>query len=300
MHDTHHYLLQCENVIRKQNTKKVKKSKKASILHCIFSQIRIIDASTFVNPKIQNVNSPESEVAAEEEEGASPLSSECDDLAVSTIHLPNMLKDEDDEDQVETIYGFPTSLLKVISKTSILADEIDAFRIRNPRLAIPQDLERRALEIETYVCSQDLPGKDGSKNVSREALSIAESISRAMHHALLVYFFRRVRHTNPVLLQAHVESVIDHLTAHEQAKKRFKLDAGGIVWPSFIVACEATSPELRQRALGCLCIAGQAGFRNNQPAVMVAKEVWRRRDHQVDGADWVSVVRDWNINMVLT
>ncbi|KAH8805348.1 fungal-specific transcription factor domain-containing protein [Xylogone sp. PMI_703] len=316
--DSHSYLLKSEDIIRTYKLRGAMMSKKIAILHCIFSHIRIIDASTFVKP-ITSSSLPHSEDT--NDNGSISLESQYDELVLSTINLPNMLTSPyETEDQEEAIYGIPSGLLMLISQTSILADELDTFTIQHPHLAIPEDLARRAQMIENQICTWELELMENASSTSVQSLtpslppsssnaslpredgvrSVSQSVSNAMYYALLVYFFRRVRHTNPVLLQIYVEHVVANLNAHDEAIKLFNLNAGGIVWPSFIVACEASSADLRHRTLQCLYNAGSHGFRNYESAVSVVKEVWRRRDRGSSDVSWVDVLREWGTRLVLT
>lgn len=312
MADSHAYLLKSEKIIRTYNSIGAKKSQKIGILHCIFSHIRIIDASTFIkpisHPTFMNAETSHHDLY--------------DELALSTVNLPDMVAGSSEaEDQEDAIYGIPSSLLMLISQTSILADELDTFSIQYPHLSTPQDLAQRARLIENQICAWEqeiLESSHGESphplfpsqlcptyaqaNVSHkeEALSVSRNVYHAMYFALVVYFFRRVRQTNPILLQSYIELVIENLNAHDQAIKLFNLNAGGIVWPSFIVACEATSADLRRRTLDCLYNNGSHGYRNYESAVRVVKEVWRRRDDGLSNVSWVDVVREWEIRLVLT
>jgi arginine metabolism regulation protein II len=129
-------------------------------------------------------------------------------------------------------------------------------------------------------------------------------MSTAVHHALLIYYFRTVRDTNPVILQHYVESIIDSLEEHARHKVRYapaRLNV--IVWPSFIAACEAIGVTLRQRCINCLRHAAWAGFRNWEAAEGLVREVWKRRDITSSAnatTSWRNVMRESGLSMVLT
>ncbi|KAK5942523.1 arginine metabolism regulation protein II [Knufia obscura] len=130
----------------------------------------------------------------------------------------------------------------------------------------------------------------------------------AMHHAILVYFFRHARFTNPTILQHYVESVLRNLEALHSIKQSsfHNLGLGAIVWPAFIVACEAQTPGLRRRALACLGHTELTGFRNGKIAKSVVREIWHRSDVGGGsgggnvGCSWRSVVRELRVPMLLT
>lgn len=237
-------------------------------------------------------------------------------VSASDLHLDVL---EHEQFQEDTIYGIPGSLLRLIARTTELIDEIAlSASTASGSSNLPEDLERKTSCLENDICTWTIPEQPSvnptvappllpsatpadtadSADTPRQMLNC---LSRSVHSALLIYFFRSIRKTHPAILQHYVERVVRDLEIHCSLKPRFtpaRLNV--IVWPSFIAACEAVDKDLRRRAIACLRQAAWAGFCNWEAAETVAREVWRRQDVGNVKTSWQDVVRDLQINMVLT
>jgi arginine metabolism regulation protein II len=211
------------------------------------------------------------------------------------------------------VYGVPGSLLRLIARTTSLINEIQ------PHLCgtLPTELDQKASILENNICAWNTRSgihngemltsvanlSPGQREKSGQDVSdiMQTCISAAVSHALLLYFFRSVRNTNPVILQHYVESIIRNMETHTEYKIRFSSTRVNIVvWPTFIAACDAIGEDLRLRSIECLRQAAWSGFRNWEAAEGVAREVWRRRDAGYVNATWQSVLRESSVNMILT
>ncbi|KAH7190980.1 hypothetical protein BKA60DRAFT_547713 [Fusarium oxysporum] len=128
------------------------------------------------------------------------------------------------------------------------------------------------------------------------------ALTNAVYYATLVYFFRSIHNTSPIILQHYVEVAIGFLEAHHEIKARFYplRTFGGMVWPAFIVACEAIDQGLRSRAIQCLRQIVTAGLRNGYAAELVVRELWQRKDAGEFDISWPDIIRTNNVCMVLT
>jgi arginine metabolism regulation protein II len=221
-----------------------------------------------------------------------------------------------EEDCFSEFYGMPASILRLIAKTNNIVAQIESPEHHGTTpMSIPAHMANTAAAVETEICQwttsekySQASGDTLTTMISSDVSTISptqaikSNIATAMHHALLVYFFRFVRGTNPIILQHYVESILENLELHHESKQCFfpGMRLGVIVWPSFIAACEALGDNLRQRAILCMRHAAWAGFQNAETAEMVAREVWRRRDAGELHVSWSTVLRESQTILLLT
>lgn len=243
-----------------------------------------------------------------------------DPQTLTHVSIEELSLEGTDDNSHKAVYGMPGSLLRLIRRTTSLVEEIEASGFRDTTSTpIPADLNQKAMLVERSICawganidaSEDHgyppstetvdSGPYVSDNLPALARIMSKALSTAVHHALLIFYFRSVRNTNPVILQHYVESVISNLEVHARCKKSFApARVNVIVWPSFIAACEAIGEDIRSRSIECIRHALWSGFRNHEIAEKVAREVWRRKDLGYIYTSWRSVVQNMNVSMALT
>jgi len=321
--DARFYILHCENILRKLAGPKSQYSKKTLAIHRMFLFIQVLEATSFSQSREQYTKALESHSSHVDELALVERMPEGYDQSYSSqtltrASIQDLGLDGPENEFYEEVYGVPGSLLRLIARTTSLINEIESCRcnggISGP---LPHGLAQKALILENSICAWGTRGSHGGRPaLNYSDLSAEESetdqasdlplvmqncISAAVYHALLIYFFRSVRNTNPVILQHYVESVLRNLETHTQYKTRFSpTRLNVIVWPSFIAACEAIGEGLRARSIECLRQAAWSGFRNWETAENVTREVWRRRDAGYANATWQSVAKESSISMVLT
>ncbi|KAH0845040.1 hypothetical protein AYO21_01697 [Fonsecaea monophora] len=327
--DSRLFILQCEEIVNKIGRKKEAFSKKALQLHRIFAYIRVIEKTTFVQTRDQYlVTLGKKPMLANEVELVKKIPE--DSFPYSTTLASNYETWSDlglsgpEEESFNDFYGMPASILKLIARTNNMVAQVDPPQHHGTSQPyMPASLVDAAAALERDICNWETPqrpaesGGDNNSNNSNPfdllSCSSAESmpdpsqtmksnIATAMHHALMVYFFRFVRGTNPIILQHYVESILSNLEMHHESKQCFfpGVRLGVTVWPSFIAACEALGDSLRRRAILCMRHAAWAGFQNAEAAEMVAKEVWRRRDAGELHVSWSTVLRESQTILLLT
>lgn len=219
-----------------------------------------------------------------------------------------------EEETFAQLYGMPGTILRLIARTNNMITQLDPPELHGTvQPVVPEDLIEAAAALENDICKfkqtstscHDLTPMDGRGSIvtGADASQMMRShFTTAMHHALLVYFFRFVRGTNPIILQHYVGSVISNLESFQKRKEgAFSgVRIGTTVWPSFIAACEALGDDLRDRAKRCMRHAAWAGFKNAEAAEAVAQEVWRRRDQGEKDVSWSTVLRDSGTILLLT
>jgi len=211
------------------------------------------------------------------------------------------------------IYGIPEALLVLISHTTRLAHEATE-RQRHGTEQLPEvdDFEKRAKVVENMICNWrptiEPEALDHiSATCNREVGgfepedAIAHHLCRALHAALIIYFYRRVRGVHPMVLQHYVRETLDQLLLLEEAKAARNVFSGSISWPGFIAACEALSKDLQDRLLAWLRRVGfQNGMRSCDAAAEVAMAVWKARSEGAEDVGWEMVMQQKNMALVLT
>lgn len=336
--DARVYIRQSESIIRTGEGLKQRFSERALQLHRIFAFVKIMEQSTFCHSQSDYVRVLESndilpsevalvKEAAETDHHGDELVVRCPVADETRLAASHLQLDLPADEGFNNLYGASGKLLEMLIATNALVNRISSRSQladgRPSRYAVlPEDLLGEAADLEQSICDwasdpdalpclpnlidpgHDLPWLSESDLLVRDdaTATMASCMRVAFYYALLVYFFREVRNTNPKILQHYVRKAVACLESHQAAKTRFYPGKriGTIVWPSFIVACEALDPDLRRRAVLCIRYSAAAGFRNGETAEAVVREVWRRRDSVDAGVSWRDVVRQLKAFMLLS
>lgn len=176
------------------------------------------------------------------------------------------------------IYGVPETWLRLVSQTTRLANALDRL---DPG-ANKQDAETfamvqpKASNLENAVCA--FRARFQSSGKQHDATPHTHMV-RALSGALVVFFYRRIRGIQPLMLQESVNQVIDSLHAFDQALHDHRLPGPGTAWPAFIAGAEAMSREQRQAIREWLQKAqSKSGWKGYGLSTRVLDELWRCRD----------------------
>ncbi|KAK3059513.1 hypothetical protein LTS18_010690, partial [Coniosporium uncinatum] len=232
------------------------------------------------------------------------------------VDTPN----EDGWSYFAQIYGIPESLIVLLSQATSLATETHLMRSGAKSPSGTDDLDQRSRAFEDKLLAWTLPAyARGSFNSSNDDDAAAvedpdvqqqdqaaanhfiiKHISCAFHAALLIYFYRLVRHVEPSNVQHLVATVIEHLHAGEDEKFRHGVNNAGIVWPGFIAACEAEDEADFEKLIDWMRISGdKTGIRSFDRAADAAVKV--RSVREVDPElTWPDVVRSHKVALVLS
>lgn len=333
--DARFFILQCEDIVNRIGRTKRRFSDKALQLHRIFSYIRIIEQTTFVQTRDQYLETLDKHALFPEhvemvKQIPQDTFSHSATVALNLQTMSDLGLTGPEEETFYELYGIPGSLMRLIARTNNLIADIDPPELHGTAPpAMPPSIVAAAAALENDICRFQVPNVRDTTTTTTSSSSAeptssdviitttdivntennnnASQIMRshmgtAMHHALLVYFFRFVRGTNPIILQHYVESILSNLESHQASKDRFFMGVrlGTTVWPSFIAACEALGDDLRHRAILCMRHASWAGFKNAEAAEVVAREVWRRRDAGENDVSWSTVLRESRTILLLT
>lgn len=207
--------------------------------------------------------------------------------SIRDIHLEDSRQGRDN--MFMQIYGVPETWLSLVSQTTRLANVMDRLMTDNRQSNAETllSLQSRASRLEDTICSfvagSHLSSKFmlGSLETSSTALQTTphEHMLRALSSALVIFFYRRIRNTNPWILRNNVTDVIESLKGFDRALVEHNLPGPGTGWPAFIAGAEATTPEQRDYVSSWLGSAfSKTGFASYNVAQEVLLETWRKRD----------------------
>ncbi|OAP60503.1 hypothetical protein AYL99_05505 [Fonsecaea erecta] len=209
--DSRLFILQCEEIVNKIGRKKAAFSQKALQLHRIFAYIRVIEKTTFVQTRDQYLvtlgKKPmlanEVELVKKIPEDSFPYSSS---LASNYETWSDLGLSGPEEDSFNDFYGMPASILRLIARTNNLVAQIDPPQHHGTAQPhMPANLVDAAAGLERDICRWETPRKpaensdnpfdllncsSSTNDIPDLAQTMKSNIATAMHHALMVYFFR--------------------------------------------------------------------------------------------------------------
>lgn len=303
--DARCYMVDAERLLRLRGLAKRHISRRARLLHHMYTWCRIVGESTYVlheSKAHMNANLP-------------PIPSSSHHTVVNAGHnarLDDFLRIEqsddhenDPEDQKELdvslhdihledprsfqdtmylqIYGLPETWLSLLSQTTRLANVEELHRSSGNQVesGIQRSLDKKASRLEDMICSfaarsAPLPN-DATVNLPPSLYML-----RALNSGLVILFYRRVRNVNSLILQSHVDEVIDALRQFDASLAQQQFHGPGTAWPAFIAGCEASVGPRRDFLSQWLDTAfWKTGLQSYKTAQRIVSEVWNRRDRKL-------------------
>lgn len=239
-------------------------------------------------------------------------------------------KDSDENFATDALYGLPNSLILLFSetvqllRTKIYHQEVyhtlpDNFtqrvnilnkKLLNWKLDWKLYKEHDDEDTETVLEIDEDLKDEALQNVEVEAESDSKkTFFSPMHettyhhilsfyHALMIYFNRLIKEISTKKLQTKVAKTLHHLNAIQRLITEGEAAIIPLFWQGFIAGCEATSLNLQMgfKKWGA-DIAQYLGSYWGARQIML--EVWRRRRMNEAKDDWVSVIQDWEMNLML-
>ncbi|CAD1812610.1 unnamed protein product [Candida parapsilosis] len=240
-------------------------------------------------------------------------------------------KKNDENFATDALYGLPNSLILLFSET------VELLRIRiyytTSKKALPGDYKTRVdalnkklnawiLDWKLYKGQPMVPNEAVEKRVTRsddkrstpstnpeDDDSTSKEFYSPMHevtyhhimsfyHALVIYFSRFIKDISPTKLQTRVVRTLNHLNSIQDLIAKDEAAIIPLFWQGFIAGCEALSTDLQMgfKKWGA-DIAQYLGSYWGARQIML--EVWRRKSLKEARDDWVSVVQDWEMNLML-
>lgn len=180
----------------------------------------------------------------------------------------------------EMIYGFPVRLLFFLRNTVRIANAQDSAKIDG----IASSLRRRldSTREENEIALLDWPVEDIIRKYKKETslkpgnLEIMEHYTRAFHLAVIIFWFDKVHNAHQRLLQQYVEPVIKHLEQAKEAKVKYGIFAGPLLWPAFIAASHATDPTTQKRFICWLEASDQMGVGTSRATIDLLGRLWNK------------------------
>jgi arginine metabolism regulation protein II len=309
-------MIDAERLLRLRGLSKTRISKKARLLHHVYTWLRIVGESTFV---LHDYNLSSSSLEAlgsrfrlehtpnsEQMTNAEPNPRLDDFLRLETQNSDSDLNIDEPKDKTsglhdihlqdsrsypetlyKQIYGIPETWLGLVSQTTRLANVLETFRIareagQTMNLEAWETLQRRSTRLENMICSFSL-GRTRAGVLELHADSKPHGhMVEALNAALVVFFYRRIRKIHPAALQGHVDSVIAALQACSATLTQDDPTGPGTAWPLFIAGCEAMSTARRGAVMSMLDRASSiCGFAAFGTARNIITEVWRKQDEHL-------------------
>ncbi|KAF7618016.1 hypothetical protein AFLA_006923 [Aspergillus flavus NRRL3357] len=320
------FLVDAEYLIRIRGLPKPHKSLKVRSLHHVYTYIRIMAESTCGCALLDICpDRPSSSLLTIE---SSPLSlrsfrvahdsldeeidlslQKSDEVGHNDIHLEVMGQWRDT--LYPDIYGVPESLMTLLSQTIRIANERELLhRSATVDTNVLQDLEKRASLLEQYILSWELPSRPYPSLISHSAIEGSEDsdnhtsqlLMRAMHQALILFYYRRIPNISALILQDTVRKCLDFLRRSDNARADSVSNDTAILWPGFVAACEALDPDLQRGLLDWLVTTGQrTSLSSFSAAAKTAQMVWNARDQAKNYTlSWFDVLKHERCPIIAT
>ncbi|KAL9594809.1 MAG: hypothetical protein Q9219_006823 [cf. Caloplaca sp. 3 TL-2023] len=214
------------------------------------------------------------------------------EVGIRDIHLEDMRKWSGT--MYMQIYGIPETWLSMVSQTTRLGNIFDIIDASDKQVSrsLTALLQRKSSNLEAMVCSaasrttvSQYPASldDTTKESSAQRLVTAsDAMLGAMHSALVIFFYRRIRKLHPWILQTHVSEVIRNLKDFDRGiaqNPRYGSGTVGSLWPAFMAGCEAVSEANRDWLKAWLVKSSEKlPTVGGHPCIAVMCDVWSRRD----------------------
>jgi arginine metabolism regulation protein II len=300
-------MLDAERLIRLKGLIKKRKSRKVRLLHHYYAYTRIFYESTFVlatdagqRNQVRDVVEKSGLVIVGQDALSFRLGQWGMSLDQKMLERKTCEQGENDlhlqmpgiwdRSLYPDIYEIPESFLMLLSQVIRLGNEKDLSERNVEHESLSwQEFSSRAKTLERCICQWKRPehaNSDGS--LGKEALDadrlVVDHMLDALHHALMIYFYRRIYDVDASILQQKVEKTIDSLLRCAKEDKRLVRSTAAFIWLAFIAGCEALSPDLQ--ALFSAWFennAGHSGLQSFSTVLLVIQRVWNRRRDLNDG-----------------
>lgn len=298
-------LLIAERYIRTKGLTKRRLSRKVRLLHHCYAYLRIIN-ETVLLPDIVTDEEHElrSILDAPGPPSEAPLRitkwmvvpdfglSTVKDLQLGQNDLHLEFPGRWDLTMYPEIFGIPESFVGLVSHITRLGNERDRLLNGTPandeQTPTMRDFLLRAKLLDKHVCRWEPPS--GPHHF----------MFCAMQKALSVFFYRRVYDVDVTTLQHSVRQVRDLLTQSQTWYTESGQRAVYAVWPAFVTACEALSPDL-QEFFQTWFQQGfqQSGLASFRLAGSIVQDVWGNRAQERGKAvHWPDIMRSKKLAMV--
>lgn len=301
MQDTNFYIKWCGRVIATKMANKKKLSSKARILHRIFSSLKLIQESTC----LQNIKEYDDnyDILNNDKNKIDFIINDSKDTSPMFVNKKLVNRKKNDENfATDALYGLPNSLIVLFHEiVQLLRMKIYHKEINKelpPKFDkqvenLTEKLNNWKLDWNLY----EIVGDDDKKFESPMHEATYHHIL-SFYHALTIYFNRLIREIAATEVQDKVEITLHHLNSIQKLIAKGEASMIPLFWQGFIAGCEALSLNLQMgfKKWGAdiaLYLGSYWGARQ------IMLEVWRRKRMKETRDDWVSVIQDWEMNLML-
>lgn len=316
MQDTSFYIKWCERVIYTKMTNKKKLSAKAKILHRIFLSLKSIQDSTCLD--LVSIKEDLDMTKQFGPEVRLRFGADLHDnttkgrihyiVDLSMVSSPMFVNKKlintnknDENFATDALYGLPNSLISLFRDTVLLLrrkiyhkEMYNALPVNfnEQSLVLNSRLERWRLDWKLY---DDSNGAKTFYSLMHEA---TYHHIMSFYHALCIYYSRFIREVAPEKLQQKVATTLEHLNSIQGLIANDEAHIIPLFWQGFIAGCEATTLNLQMgfKKWGA-DIAQYLGSYWGARQIML--EVWRRKKSEEARDNWVYVIQDWEMNLML-
>ncbi|KAF7189180.1 Arginine metabolism regulation protein II [Pseudocercospora fuligena] len=251
--DTEYFLIEAEKFIRMRGLNR-RKSRKVRLLHHCYAYERIFFESTS-RGGIGSSQYARHARTMIESSGARAYSKDSLSFRLPTLDNleTDMLKVKDQEmgendlhlevpgrwpsSQYDEIFGISESYVFLVSLIIRLAKEKEGdIDDGQPNNLSMKSFTTRAKSIERCI-KQQRPQPSSETDL--------DHIIEATHHAVVIYFYRRIHDVDAFMLQCNVSKVRDALLRYESASIEKGFATLRLIWPAFIAACEAEDASMQ-------------------------------------------------------
>lgn len=329
MQDTGFYIKWCGKVIATKMQNKKKLSPKARILHRIFLSLKIIQDSTclsledirsdyksidengydingenFIKQNIETKKSNINYIVNENENKDDEESNNQTNNNTTPLFINKKLintKNHNENFATDALYGLPNSLIKLFSRTvQLIRRKIYNEKHLNQ---VPKNFDIDVEDLNNELINWTLDWKlfvivNDEKNFYSPMHEVTYHHIMSFYYGLTIYFKRLVKQENPTDLQDKVKLTLSHLNSIQKLIVKENVGIIPLFWQGFIAGCEATSSELQMgyKKWGA-DISQYLGSYWGARQIML--EVWRRKRLSLSKDDWVGVINDWEMNLML-
>lgn len=177
----------------------------------------------------------------------------------------------------EMIYGFPIRFLFFLRSAVTIVNCEHSAQVTGMSQGLRKRLDASREETENELLDLPIDGiiaKYKEASLGPGNREIMEHYTRAFHSAIVLFWFDKVHHAHHRLLQQYIEPVIHHLEQAEQAKTKYSIVAGPLLWPAFIAASHATGSVMRHRFISWLEASDKVGVGTSRATIDLLKRLW--------------------------
>lgn len=302
MVDCDNYLRICEQLISK-NKKRVVVSKKIKSLYTIYAFLKLMQNST----AMETITSEPSLDFHNPEIIPYKYLRETYENDIKTIFTDHYGSTKMNTLGADALNALPNSLVLLFYDCVSLTRYYFYHKKKSEGIELPTEFFMKTREFEDKLSNWKSEW-DFFDSTGRNFLS--PTIEGIYHHTmsfyygLCVYYYNFIKNQDYESLNVEVWKVIYHLQQIEFLKDSSAGKEGikliPLIWQGFIAGCLCSDPEVQSEFKTWFDTVSLTGAGSYRGAIQIMFEVWRRRDNNELGDDWLSVSRDWEMNIMLT